>query len=49
MVAKIADTLEVSVDFLIGKTNIQLDKETVEYLIDNSKLPEANKNYILAL
>jgi transcriptional regulator with XRE-family HTH domain len=49
VVVKIADALEVSVDFLIGKTDLQLDKEAVQRLVDISKLPNENKNYVLEL
>ena len=49
VVVKIADALEVSVDFLIGKTDLQLDKEAVQRLVDISKLPNENKNYVLDL
>lgn len=49
VVAKIADALEVSVDYLIGKTDLQLDKDAVQRLIDISKLPAENKNYVLSL
>ncbi len=38
-----------SVDSLIGKTDLQLDKEAVQRLIDISKLPSENKNYVLEL
>ena len=49
VVAKIADALEVSVDYLIGKTDLQLDKEAVQRLVDISKLPIESKNYVLGL
>lgn len=49
VVSKIADALEVSVDYLIGKTKMQLDKQAVKRLEDISKLPEENKNFVLNL
>jgi len=49
VVAKIADALEVSVDCLIGKTSMQLDKQAVKRLEDISKLPDDNKNFVLNL
>ena len=49
VVAKIADALEVSVDYLIGKTKMQLDKQAVKRLEDISKLPEENKTFVLNL
>ncbi|NCP52581.1 MAG: helix-turn-helix transcriptional regulator [Flavobacteriales bacterium] len=44
VVSKIVDALEVSVDYLIGKSNLLLDKETVERLVKISELNE-EKNY----
>ena len=49
VVVKIADALEVTVDYLIGKTELQLDKDAVQRLLDISKLPDENKNYVLGL
>lgn len=46
-VAKIADALEVSVDYLIGKTKMELDKNTMRRLEDISTLSEENKNFVL--
>jgi transcriptional regulator with XRE-family HTH domain len=47
VVSKIADALEVSVDFLIGKTNLLLDNEAVDRLVRISELNGENKNFIL--
>jgi transcriptional regulator with XRE-family HTH domain len=49
VVAKIADALEISVDYLIGKTNMELDKDAVKRLEDISALPEQNKNFVINL
>ncbi|MFW5761906.1 MAG: helix-turn-helix domain-containing protein [Cyclobacteriaceae bacterium] len=49
VVSKIADALEVSVDYLIGKSSLQLDKEAVKRLEDISSLPEQNKNFVMNL
>lgn len=49
VVIKIADALEVSVDYLVGKTTLQLDKQALKRLEDISKLPEENKNFVLNL
>lgn len=49
VVVKIADALEVSVDYLIGKTDLQLDRDAVQRLVDISKLPDDSKNYVLGL
>lgn len=47
VVSKIADALEVSVDYLIGKTNLQLDKDAIDRLVKISELNEDNKSFIL--
>ena len=46
-VAKIADALEVSVDYLIGKTKMELDKDTMRRFEDISALSPENKNFVL--
>jgi len=47
VVSKIADALKVSVDYLIGKTNIQIDREAMQRLEAISELSEQNKAFIL--
>ena len=37
VVSNIADALEVSVDYLLGKTTLELDKQAVQRLEDNKK------------
>ena len=49
VVAKIVDALDVSVDYLIGKTNLILAKETIHRIVDISNLKEENKNFIFNL
>jgi len=49
MVEKIADVLDVSIDYLIGKTKMVLDKEAIEKLEDISKLNEDKTNYVFNL
>ncbi len=49
VVSKIADALEVSVDYLIGKTRMELDKDTMRHIEDISALPQENKNFVLNL
>lgn len=49
VVAKIADALEISIDFLVGKTNIVLDKKTIDRLEDMAKLPDEKRSYIFEL
>lgn len=44
--SKIADILEVSLDFLLGKISLELDKKTLKRLQDIEKLPESDKQNI---
>ena len=46
-VAKIADALEVSVDYLIGKTKMEVDTDTMRRLEDISTLSDENKKFVL--
>lgn len=41
--AKIADALEVSLDFLVGKTNVEIDAKALKRLQDIQKLNDADK------
>ena len=45
--AKIADALEVSLDFLVGKADLQLDKDIADKVLLIQKLPEADREHIL--
>jgi transcriptional regulator with XRE-family HTH domain len=47
VIIKMADALEVSIDYLVGKTNLQLDKNTLERLEEIGKLNEDARLYIL--
>ncbi len=49
VVIKIADALESSVDYLIGKTSLALDKEALKRLEEISRLKDENKNFIYNL
>jgi transcriptional regulator with XRE-family HTH domain len=46
VVIKIADALEVSVDYLIGKSKLQLDKDALKRLERISELSDQNRNFI---
>jgi transcriptional regulator with XRE-family HTH domain len=46
VVIKIADTLEVSIDYLIGRSNIELDKEVTERLQRISALTNEDKSFL---
>ena len=43
---KVADTLEVSLDFLVGKTSSEIDKSTLKRIEEVSKLPDDAKNQV---
>jgi transcriptional regulator with XRE-family HTH domain len=49
VIMKIADALEVSIDFLVGKTNLELDSQTLKRIEEISSLPTDKKNYVLSL
>jgi transcriptional regulator with XRE-family HTH domain len=49
VVSKIADALEVSVDYLLGKTTMELDKQALKRLEDISTLAPENKKFVLNL
>lgn len=47
--SKIADVLEVSLDFLLGKTTVELDKKTLKRLQDIQKLNEADRAHVFEM
>ncbi len=49
VVSKIADALEVSVDYLLGKTKMEMDKQALKRLEDISNLPDESKRFVLNL
>jgi transcriptional regulator with XRE-family HTH domain len=46
VVIKMADTLEVSLDYLVGKTNVEIDSKTLKRLQDIQKLSDDNRNQL---
>jgi len=44
---KIADTLEVSLDFLIGKTAVEVDNQLLKRVIEVQQMNEDDKKHIL--
>ena len=42
----ISHALEVSLDYLVGKTDFELDEETQKRILDIQQLPEKDKNNI---
>ncbi|MEJ7830385.1 MAG: RstR family transcriptional repressor [Segetibacter sp.] len=49
VVIKIADTLEVSIDYLVGKSNVELDKTVLKKIQDIQKLNGDDKAHVFAL
>ena len=49
VVEKMADALEVSIDYLVGKTSLLLDKQTIERIEDIAQLPDDKKSYVFGL
>ncbi|WP_418637458.1 hypothetical protein [Winogradskyella sp.] len=49
MANKIANALTVSLDFLVGNTDLELDTETLKRVEDISKLSNENKKHIYIL
>lgn len=47
MAVKIAQALEVSLDFLTGLSDVELDKSTTEIMTDLQVLSDTDKNHIL--
>jgi len=49
VVEKIAEALEVSIDYLVGKTNVIADKQTLDRIESITKLPKEKQNYLFNL
>lgn len=49
MASQIADALEVSLDYLVGNTNLILDKSIIKRIQDIQLLDNENKNHLFAL
>jgi len=49
VVEKIAEALEVSIDYLVGKTNVIADRKTMERIETITKLPKEKQNYLFNL
>lgn len=45
--AKIADELEVSLDFLIGKTEVEVDGKLLKRVIEVQQMEQEDKDHIL--
>ena len=49
VIMKISDTIGVSIDYLVGKTNLELDKTTIKRLEEISTLSEENKSFLFRM
>lgn len=49
MANKIANALKISLDYLVGNTDLELDTETLKRVQDISKLSNENKKHIYIL
>lgn len=49
VVIKIADALAVSIDYLVGKTTLELDKTTLKRIQEIQRLPDQDKTHLFAL
>jgi len=45
--SKIADELDTSLDYLMGKTNVELDKSIISRVVEIQNLPLEDKTHIL--
>lgn len=46
---QLAEALEVSLDYLVGSTDILLDKSVVKRILDIQKLKDEDKTHVFAL
>ena len=44
---KLSDTLGISLDFLVGKVDMEMDEATLKRKRDISVLPEDDRNFLL--
>jgi len=47
LAAKLASVLNVSLDYLVGNTDLELDKAIIDKIITIQKLPDEDKNCIM--
>ena len=47
MATQLADALEVSLDFLVGKTELQIDQQIVDKVLTIQMLPEDDRHCIM--
>jgi transcriptional regulator with XRE-family HTH domain len=49
MAAQIADALEISLDYLVGNTDLLLDQSIINRIMDIQKLASSEKEHVFAL
>ncbi|MDP3452128.1 MAG: hypothetical protein Q8R90_04160 [Bacteroidales bacterium] len=49
MATQLAEALEVSLDYLVGSTDVLLEKTIVNRVLDIQKLKESEKQHVFAL
>jgi transcriptional regulator with XRE-family HTH domain len=49
VIMKISDKLGVSIDYLVGKTNLELDKGTLKRFEDISSLSDENRSFVFRM
>ncbi len=49
VIMKISDILGVSIDYLVGKTNLELDNSTLKRLEDIASLSDENKTFVFRM
>jgi transcriptional regulator with XRE-family HTH domain len=49
VIMRLADTLDVSLDFLVGRSKVQLDRDALERFEDIAKLSEEKRAYLFSL
>jgi hypothetical protein len=49
MATQLAEALEVSLDYLVGATDVLLEKNIVNRVLDIQKLKENDKQHVFAL
>jgi transcriptional regulator with XRE-family HTH domain len=49
VIVKIADVLDVSIDYLVGNISQEIDEQTMSRLIEIAKLPVDKKQYLFGL
>ena len=49
VIIKIADTLNISIDYLVGKTSLEINTEALKRLEDITKLNDKDKEHLFVM